>query len=111
GPAPAEPQGARLRGPPAVLVLRQPPSPIRAETGGRLENDPHLRVAALGHDAAQQHGLVRVAREGQCLAALDDAVLGDPTAAPDQRVVLVVATPDESLLRSDRVRALAADQR
>ena len=42
-------------------------------------------------DPAEDHGPSVVARAGEGVAALDDAVVGDPTAVPDQRAVLVVA--------------------
>src|SRR4051794_39230914 len=62
-------------------------------------------------DPPKEDRASRITGERQCLAALDDAAGADPPAAPDQAGGLVVASPDEGLLRGHRVHPGPADQR
>jgi hypothetical protein len=55
--------------------------------------------------------LAAAASSSECLAALQHLGVGHPAAVPDQRVLLVVATPHERVVnRGDGIHA-AADQR
>lgn len=112
-----------FRGPPRHRAARSPrarrPSATRGDRCGRpdarlrgsstaagigrnrsrIEEDTYARRAVHGHHTPQHHGATPVAREGQCFAALDNAIGGDPAAAPDERALLVVTSPHEPQVR------------
>ena len=102
--------GAAAAGPGAVRVV-QLGEAVSAETGPWGQGDPDLGVAFDGDDAAEQDRAVRVTGERQGFPAFDDAVVGDPAAAPDHAALFVEAAPDEPVHRGDRVPARSAEQR
>src|SRR3954447_6346828 len=54
--------------------------------------------------------MVRVTRVGQRLSTLDVRAVGDPATSPDQRAVLVVATPAVPFAGPNEVETLATEQ-
>src|SRR5215813_11361287 len=108
---PAHVQRAEPAVPVAELILVERLQPGAGEAGPGVQPDVDLRRSLPGDDAAQHHGLIGVAGEGERLPALDDRVRGDPAAAPDEGAGLVVAAPYETALRRDRACPVAADQR
>ena len=107
---PAQVQFTRPGSPHPVFELERAHL-VGAEAGPGVEKDPRSGGTVGGHEPSQDHRGVGVAGEGQRLPALDDPGGGDPTAVPDQRAVLVVATPDEAAFgRGDGVGALATDE-
>lgn len=108
-PAPAKASGAGA--PHAVLVAVRLVGPVGAEARGRGRADGEAGFPGDRVDAAQQDRPVRVRGEGEGLAALHDAVLGDPAAAPDEAAVLVVAAPHVPAHGAERVVAGPADER
>ena len=110
-PGPAQVQRAAARGP-RVALTGDPAGTVLAESRPRIEEDPHPGVTVYRQDAAQRYGRVRVTRHAQRLTAFDDLRCGDPAAAPDQAVRLVVAAPHEGWFgRGHGVHACPADQR
>jgi hypothetical protein len=101
---PPQVQRAAAAGPGAVRVV-QPGEAMPAEPGPRGQGDPHRGITFHGDDAAEQDRAVRVTGERQGLPAFDDAVVGDPAAAPDHAALFVEAAPDEPLHRRDGVPA------
>ena len=99
-PGPPQVQRAAAAGPGAVRFV-QVGEPVSAETGPRGQGDPYRGVAFDGDDAAQQDRTVRVTGERQGFPAFDDAVVGDPAAAPDHAALFVEAAPDEPVHRGD----------
>ena len=106
---PAQVQRAGTPGPGgAVLEVRHL---VAAEPGPHVQLNPDAGRDAGCLDPAQQHRGPGVTGVGQRLPALDDALAGDPAAAPDQRPVLVVAAPHEAGVgRGDGVAPAAPDQ-
>ena len=81
-----------------------------AVSGAGFEAHGDRRGAFDGVDPTQQYDVAGVAGEGQRFAAFDDSGVGDPAAAPDHRPFFVVAAPDVTTSRGDRVLAGPADQ-
>jgi hypothetical protein len=64
------------------------------------------------NDAPEGHGAVGAGGESESVAAFNDGVVvREPTAAPDEAGVLVLAAPHKPLREGDRVDAAAANQR
>ena len=107
---PAVPQGAAAALP-GVVVGASHRHRAGAEVGAALQLHVHVRGAAHGLDAAQQHQPVALTGERQRVAALDDRTAADPPVAPDQRPGLVVPAPGvAALARGDGVATCAAEQ-
>ena len=58
-----------------MIVLRSGAVAVMAEAGPRIQDHLDLRRPRTRHDPAEHYRAVRVAGEGQRLAALDDAIL------------------------------------
>lgn len=93
---------------PGVAVAGELRQWVGAVPGAWIQLHPYPGVTVDGDDAPEQHRRLIVAGKGQCFPVLDDARGGDPPAAPDQAVVLVVTASYEGLGGGYRV---AADQR
>ena len=83
-----------------------PPSVV----AGKGHEGRQAGVAVEGRYTSQNHGAVRTPGIGQGLAALDDAAVGYPALAPDERAVLVGASGHVAPVRSDPVGAAGTQQ-
>jgi hypothetical protein len=109
GTGPAQPQSAGAGGPDPVVTVGLPQRPP-TESAPRVQGDADRCVPVERFDAAQQHDAVRVAGERESLLALDDAAGGDPSARPDQCLVLVEAAPHKPAVDGrDGVAAATAE--
>jgi hypothetical protein len=111
GALPAQAVAAGGEVPHAVCVAARGGGRGAAVVGVRGEDGADAGRAVDGDQLPQQDQTVRLAGEGERLAALDDAFGGDPAAAPDQSALLVVAAGDVAGARGDGVDATAADER
>ncbi len=93
-------------------------SPSRRTFGERVSVEPaagvqyrlHAGVTVGGDDPAEDDRPVFLAGKGERFPAFDDAGVGDPAAAPDQRAGFVVAAPHVGVGGGDRVPAGPAEQ-
>ena len=74
-----------------MIILTQRAQAMIAETGPRIQDHLDLRRVITSLDLAEHHRAIDRAGEGERLAALDNAILGDPAAPPDQAALLVIA--------------------
>ena len=78
------------------MTMAERAQALAAELRPGIEPDPDPCAVMPGDDTTEQDRPVRVAGERQRFTALDKTLVGDPSAAPDQRAFLVVTPPYET---------------
>ena len=92
------------------MTMAERAQALAAELRPGIEPDPDPPAAMPGDDATEQDRAVRVAGERQRFTALDKTLVGDPSAAPDQRAFLVVTSPYETSPRGNGIQPFAAHE-